>query len=258
MSAVARFAFLDHDGPIAFAHRGGASEAPENTLPAFQRAVDLGYRYLETDVHVTADGQLLAFHDDRLDRVTDGRGMIAELSYDTVRRARVDGREPIPLLADLLDAFPDARINIDAKSDGAVEPLMRVLREFDALDRVCVGGFSHSRLERIRSGAGPGLCTSMSPREVGLLRTASVTHRRLAPSAVPCAQVPTRQGALPLVDRAFVRVARRLGIQVHVWTIDDPAEMHRLLDLGVDGIMTDRPSVLRDVLTQRGQWPTAS
>src|SRR5688572_11562358 len=117
MPANAAYPFLDWPGPLAFAHRGGASEAPENTLPAFEQAVRLGYRYLETDVHTTADGELVAFHDDRLDRVTDRTGMVAELPWSTVRAARVDGREPIPLLEDLLGAFPEARVNIDPKAD---------------------------------------------------------------------------------------------------------------------------------------------
>src|SRR5690242_6649092 len=119
--------FLDWPGPLAFAHRGGASEAPENTLPAFEHAIRLGFTYLETDVHATADGQLVAFHDDHLDRVTDASGAIASLPWSVVQRARVDGREPIPLLEDLLGAFPDARVNIDPKHDDAVEPLAEVL-----------------------------------------------------------------------------------------------------------------------------------
>lgn len=127
--------YLDHDGPIPFAHRGGASEAPENTLPAFEYAVGLGYRYLETDVHATADGRLVAFHDASLDRVTDRRGRIAELPWSEVARAMVDGRAPIPLLNDLFEAFPDARINIDCKSDRAVEPLVHAVRAAGALER---------------------------------------------------------------------------------------------------------------------------
>ena len=115
--------FLDHPGVLAFAHRGGASDQPENTMPAFEHAVSMGYRYLETDVHRTSDGVLLAFHDDQLDRVTDGHGVVADLPYRSVRTALVDGREPIPLLEDLLGAFPDVRGNIDPKHDGAVDAL---------------------------------------------------------------------------------------------------------------------------------------
>ncbi len=247
------FEFLDWPGPIPFAHRGGAGEAPENTLPAFEQAVRLGYRYLETDAHLTADGVLLAFHDDRLDRVTDRAGLIAELPWSEVQRARVDGREPIPKLEDLLAAFPDARVNIDPKHDAAVEPLGEVLRRTGATRRVCIGSFSDRRLERMRTLVGPELCTSMGPRQTGRL---VVTARGVPAGAftAPCAQVPPRQGRVPLVTDRFLRAAHRRGIAVHVWTIDDPAEMTALLDLGVDGIMTDRPLLLKEVLVGRGEW----
>jgi glycerophosphoryl diester phosphodiesterase len=246
-----RFAYLDHDGPIAFAHRGGASEVPENTMPAFQHAVNLGFGYVETDVHATSDGMLLAFHDSRLDRVTDSKGIISEMTWEQVRTAKVDGLEPIPLLADLLTAWPNLRINIDPKKDNAVEPLIAVLREHNAVERVCIGAFSDARLRRIRSALGPGLCTSTGPLETARLRFASWKIGK-GPAGIGAAQVPVRQGPIPVVDRAFVSCGHRLGLAVHVWTIDDAAEMDRLLDLGVDGIMTDRPVILRDVFVRRG------
>lgn len=249
--AEARYEFLDNVGPLAFAHRGGASEAPENTMPAFEHAVNLGYRYIETDVHATKDGVLLAFHDTRLDRVTDMTGAIREMTFDEVRRARVDGREPIPLLADLLTAWPNLRINIDPKLDNAVEPLVAVIREHDAIGRVCIGAFSDARLRRIRQALGPALCTSTGPGETARLRLASWRVGR-APAGVGAAQVPVRQGPVTVVDRRFIDHAHVCGLHVHVWTIDDTAEMERLLDLGVDGIMTDRPVVLRDVFAGRG------
>jgi glycerophosphoryl diester phosphodiesterase len=254
MTPNAAFPFLDWPGPIAFAHRGGASEAPENTMPAFEHAVRLGYRYVETDVHVTADGELLAFHDDRLDRVTDRVGALADLPWSEVRAARVDGREPIPRFEDLLGAWPDLRINVDPKHDAAVEPLAKVLRRTGAVDRVGVGAFSDRRLARLQTLVGGGLCTSMGPRQVARLVAASRHLPGGAHLTSPCAQVPTHQGRIPLVTPAFVQTAHRRGVQVHVWTIDERDEMIRLLDLGVDGIMTDRPQVLKDVLIERGDW----
>ena len=250
---MSSFPFLDHPGPIPFAHRGGASEAPENTLPAFEHAVGLGFRYLETDVHATADGVLIAFHDDRLDRVTDRAGTIEQLTWAEVARARVDGREPIPLLEDVLGAWPDVRVNIDPKSDAAVEPLVEVLRRTASVDRVCVGSFSDERIDRVRDAIGPHLCTGMGPEElVGLIRAfqgETVTFRSQA------AQIPrTDPKGRPLATPELIEVAHRHGIAVHVWTIDDSAEMHELLDLGVDGIMTDRPAVLRTVFEDRGIW----
>ncbi|GAA1222519.1 glycerophosphodiester phosphodiesterase [Kitasatospora nipponensis] len=254
--------FLDHRGPLAFAHRGGDLGHPENSLAAFSAAVALGYRYLETDVHATADGALVAFHDSRLDRVTDRAGVVAELPWRTVGEARIGGTEPIPLLEDLLGAFPQARFNIDVKAAPAVAPLVEAIRRTDAWDRVCVGGFSDARLAAVRAAAGPRLATSLGPREVARLRLRSLAGplfpgRGGSWSGV-CAQVPERQRGVRVVDGAFVRTAHRLGLQVHVWTVDDPARIRALLDLGVDGIMADRIDVLRDVLEERGCWTDGS
>jgi glycerophosphoryl diester phosphodiesterase len=244
-----RHPYLDWPGPIAFAHRGGASEAPENTLPAFERAVGLGYHYLETDVHATADGVVVAFHDDDLMRTCGRPGHISELPWKDVASARVDGREPIPLLSDLLEAFPAARFNIDCKTDQVVGPLGDELERYAALDRVCVGSFSDRRLARIRRRFGPALCTSYGSVELGVLRVLGLSRAK-----VPAVQAPVTWRGRTLIDEPFVRRAHKRGLEVHAWTIDDAAEMARLLDLGVDGIMTDRPALLRDVLTGRGQW----
>jgi glycerophosphoryl diester phosphodiesterase len=242
--------YLDWDGPIPFAHRGGASDMPENTMPAFQYAIDHGYRYVETDVQVTRDGVLVAFHDNDLSRVCGRRGRISDLPWSEVQQALVDGREPIPLLEDMLGTWPDLRVNIDCKTDAAVPALVAALRRCNALDRVCVGAFSDRRMRRIRGLLGDGLCTALGPAAVAALRFGR--PRRAAANA---AQVPVRQGRLVVVDHRFVERAHALGIKVHVWTIDDAPEMERLLDLGVDGLMTDRPQVLREVFEARGLWP---
>lgn len=254
MAANAAFPFLDWPGPIAFAHRGGASEVPENTMPAFEHAVGLGYRYVETDVHVTADGELLAFHDSRLDRVTDRTGVIGELPWSTVKQAKVGGREPIPRFEDLLGTWPELRVNVDPKHDAAVEPLAKAILRTEAVHRVCVGAFSDKRIQRLQELVGAELCTSMGPRQVAWLVAASKGLPAGGRLTSPCAQVPTNQGPVALVTRDLVAAAHRRGVQVHVWTIDDRAEMVRLLDLGVDGLMTDRPQTLKDVLVERGQW----
>jgi glycerophosphoryl diester phosphodiesterase len=245
--------FLDHEGPIAFAHRGGGAEAPENTMAAFEHAVRLGYGYLELDVRATSDGEVVVFHDATLDRVTDRTGRIDRMSWRELREVRVDGTETVPRLVDVFDAWPDVRVNIDPKGDAAIEPLARLLRDHNLLDRVCVMAFSDRRLTRLRRLLGPRLCTALGP--------AGMTRLRLAASGVPIppgagdiAQVPPGLGPARLLDAGVMRAARRHGLPVHVWVVDYPGEMHRLLDLGVDGIMTDRPSALRQVLTERGLW----
>jgi glycerophosphoryl diester phosphodiesterase len=222
-------------------------------MPAFAGAVELGFRYVETDVHLTSDGKVLAFHDDRLDRVTDRVGVIEELPWSEVREALVDGKEPIPLLEDLLTTWPDLRVNIDPKHDAVVEPLARVLRSLDAIERVCIGSFSDRRIRHLEEVLGPELCTSLGPKGVAKLRASSFGLGRRHPGG-RCVQVPTTAGGVTLVDRRFIDRAHASDLDVHVWTIDDPDEMNNLLDLGVDGIMTDLPSVLRSVLIERGAW----
>ncbi|MFF9037287.1 glycerophosphodiester phosphodiesterase [Streptomyces sp. NPDC014892] len=254
MTALIRHPYLDHPGPIAFAHRGGAADGLENTTAQFRRAVESGYRYIETDVHATLDGKLVAFHDSTLDRMTDGAGRIADLPWKEIRRARVAGAEPVPLFEDLLEEFPDVRWNIDVKAESALHPLLNLIARTESWDRVCVGSFSESRVARAQRLAGPRLATSYGTSGVLGLRLRSwgvpATVRRSAVAA----QVPESHAGVPVVDHRFVRAAHARGLQVHVWTVNEPQRMHRLLDLGVDGIMTDHIDTLRKVLEDRGAW----
>jgi len=282
-------AFLDHPRPLAFAHRGGAAHAPENSWRAFEQAVGLGYEYLETDAQATADGVLLAFHDRTLDRVTGQPGRISRLAFKQIAGARIGGTEPIPVMEDLLAAWPDARFNIDVKDTPAIAPLAAVLRRTSAWDRVCVSSFSASRLRATRRALDRPVCMAASPLGTAMVRFAgppaprgsrgpqrqrsspqpaagpmaasarrpgAVATRlprplaeRLAGSGVRCVQVP-----VPVATPSFIGRAHQLGLQVHVWTVNDRPTMEALLDLGVDGIMTDDTVALRDVLVSRGQW----
>lgn len=249
--------YLDVDGPIALAHRGGHVDGLENSMAAFADAVTLGYRYLETDVHATRDGILVAFHDERLDRVTDRAGAIGELTWSEVSDARIGGREPVPRLDDVLGAWPDVRVNIDLKSDGAVAPFVARMRSRGDLDRVCVGSFSDARLREIRRAFGGRVCTSAGPRQVRILRVASYLGPlgRALPVRCDCVQVPTEHEGTVVVDQQMLAHCHARGLPVHVWTVNERSEMERLLDLGVDGIVTDETRVLREVLTERGRWP---
>ncbi len=248
--------FLDQEGPIAFVHRGGAAEGAENSLATFQRAFDLGFTYLETDVHATSDGVLVAVHDPTLDRVADRPGRLCELPWVDVAQARLADGSAVPRLPELLDALPQARINVDVKADDAVGPLIRLLNAHpDWLERVCVGSFSDARLTAIRAHFGPRVCTSTGPAGVLAHRLAAAV-RRPTPTRYlgNCLQVPVSLGRLAILTPGFVDAAHAQGLPVHAWTVDEPAEMIRLLDLGVDGIMTDRPENLRSVLSSRRQW----
>lgn len=254
----AGYSYLDSALPLAFAHRGGAADGDENTTAAFQRAVDLGYRYVETDVQATADGVPVIFHDANLRRVAGREELVGALRWADLSTIRVGGEQAVPRLVDVLGAWPGLRFNLDVKAWPAVRPLIDAIRHTGALERVLVASFSDRRLAYVRRALGPRLATSLGPAGVARLRLAALGRRGMLglTPGVPAAQVPVRLGPVRVVDRTFVTYAHRIGMQVHVWTIDDPDEINRLLDLGVDGIMTDRIEVLRDVLLSRGQWGT--
>ncbi|KAA1429369.1 glycerophosphodiester phosphodiesterase [Nocardioides antri] len=255
--------YLQNGRVLAFAHRGGAYhpeiEGLENTLSAFRHAVSLGYEYLETDVHVTKDGALLAFHDAVLERVTDRMGAIANLTLSEIREARIAGREQIPTFGQLLDAFPDARFNIDIKSDGAAEVLADVIREHDLWDRVLVGSFSPARVREFRRLTEGRVPTAAHLWEILVYRflPSARLANLLAGRDFVAFQIPHRRFGLRVASSGLVRRAHATGKHVHVWTVDDPDEMGDLLDRGVDGLFTDRTDLLKDVLVARGLWEGA-
>lgn len=259
--------------PRAFAHRGGARAYPENTLEAFAEAISLGYRYIETDVHLTRDGRFAVFHDDRLERTTDGAGVVRahtlrELAHlDAGYRFTPDGEQfpwrgrgaRIPALEDALALHPEARFNVELKGDdpSVAGPMWALIERLGVHDRMLVAAANHrvgDAFRRLARGAVP-----TSPGYDGILRFWLAVRSGIArlPRKMPLGglpfealQVPRTHGALRVVDSAFVRAAHARGIEVHVWTIDDPQEMHALLDLGVDGIMTDLPAVLAEVMAR--------
>ena len=246
---------------LALAHRGGARYEPnlhrENSRHAFEQAAALGYRYFETDVHATADGVLLAFHDDKLDRVTDRQGVLAELPYAAVAEARIHGIDPVPRLDELLTAFPDARFNIDAKSPAAVDLLADTIAEHGAGDRVCLSSFGVQRLHRLRRRVGRSVASSASAAGVAANRFLPWLTRVLNTPA-PALQIPVSHlfgsREVTVLTPQLIRTVHRAGKQVHVWTVDDADTIVRLLDLGVDGIFTDRIDTLKNVLTEHGRW----
>ena len=241
--------FLGLDGFLPIAHRGGGAEAPENSLSAFRRAAALGYQVLETDARATSDGVLVAHHDARLDRTTDRQGLIRRQPWSSVRLARV-GEDPISRLADLLEEFPSSRFNVDVKESAAIAPLVELIRSTRSQHRICVTSFSARRLNAVRSALGEGLVTALSPPEVLGLASVARGRRLLAHLAGrgSCVQVPERLGPAVLTDGRLVDAAHRLGLPVHVWTVNSAEVMRRLLELGVDGIMTDEITLLLSVI----------
>lgn len=220
-------------------------------MTAFRSAYELGYRYLETDVHLTADGVVVAFHDPGLARVAGIEGSIATNTWDELAEVDIGDGERIPRLGDLLDAFPDARFNIDAKSDAVATPLVEIVREHEALDRVLLASFSDRRVARMHAHADGRVCTSFGRTALAasLARSLRFPLRLGAASAL---QLPYRVFGRRFPSATYVDWAHREGLDIHAWTVDGSEDMHRLLDLGVDGIMTDRPSVLKAVFEERG------
>ncbi|SDU72262.1 glycerophosphodiester phosphodiesterase family protein [Jiangella alkaliphila] len=254
--------YLDRPGPLALAHRGFSLDGLENSMAAFAAAVELGYDYVETDVHATSDGVVVALHDATLDRVTDRTGAVAGLPWSEVSKALIGGVEPVPALEDVLGSWPRLRVNIDVKSAGAAAPLARVLDRTRAHDRVCIASFSDARRRAVLRRVAAPVATSAGQTLIAAFVAAASTPglRRFAGSVlrgVDCLQVPATFRGRAVVTPASVAAAHAAGKPVHVWTVNEPAELRRLLDLGVDGLITDRADLLRDVLRSRGQWHPA-
>ena len=263
---------------FGFVHRGGDEKKTENTLEAFQYSSDLGFVFMETDVQSTSDGRVVIFHDADLKRIAGIDKKIKDLTFDEVTNIDLINGGKIPSLEETLFSFPNLRFNIDIKTNSAVEESIKIIKSQEALTRVCLASFSNKRIRRIRKLAGSQSCTSMSQLEVvnaifhvlaenlgsgiNLRRKMrgdeayfkSKWMRATIPfNGIPdCAQVPVGQWGIPIVTQSFIRIMNLLGKFVHVWTIDEPEEMNRLIDLGVDGLMTDKPSILKSTLIDRG------
>jgi glycerophosphoryl diester phosphodiesterase len=257
--------YLDGPYPRAYAHRGWHLDelaGCENTMAAFRRAVAEGFEYLELDVHTTRDRVPIVHHDPFLDRTTDGTGLIATRSAAELSAVRVRGREPLPRLEQVLRELPSARITIELKTGSAVQPVLELLEETGSWERVCLGSFHDGWLNRARTSAGPRLCTSLGQSSAFGLRSRAWLDalpwpgpRLPTPPVIgDLAQLPHRFGRLTVVDATLLRTARASGREVHVWTINAPAQMAQLLDLGVDGLLSDRPDLLREQLAARGCW----
>ena len=242
-------------GPLAIAHRGGGALAQENSLAAFGVASALGLRYLETDIRVTCDGQLVCFHDDTLQRVTSATGPVRLKSLGELGALRINGVEPIPTFDDALDSFLDQCFSVDLKDRDGIEPLVKSLRRKGVAERVCVAGAWDGWLAQIRDEA-PDVTTALGWRSLGALLLCAQTGVRPPKSlaTAPFAHVPVKLGRIPIFIERLVAMSHDLGVRVVTWTVDEPAVMRPLLDAGVDAIITDRPDVLREVLVSRHQW----
>lgn len=248
--------------PLLLAHRGGvalpANAGIENSVRAVGNAVALGCRYIETDARASADGVAFAFHDEHLGRVAPESGFgekpFGELTAAEIRSVRMSGGESFATIAELLAAFPETRFNIDVKTESVIEPTLRAVREADAVGRVLIASFDYKRLSRVRREM-PDVLTSATPAETLALRLLPSLFGRFATrGGAVCLQIPEYRHGFKVLTPGLIKAAHKRGMQVHVWTVDDPDDAARLLDAGVDGLITDRPDTIREVLEQRGAW----
>jgi glycerophosphoryl diester phosphodiesterase len=238
---------------LAFAHRGGNEFAPENSFRAFKSAVDIGYKYLETDVHLTKDGFLIAFHDDTLDRVTDKSGLIRDLTLSEIKKAKIAGTDEIPLLSELLNSFTDCFFNIDCKVDETVQPLINLINNKDFINRVCIGSFSQKRINFIRKSLGKDVKTSMGPAEVILSKFLSYTSLGYNFKS-SYTSIPIRRYGINLLEERNIKYLKSNNQKVIAWTINDEDQMKMLINIGIDGIMTDNLTLLKKVLIEESLW----
>lgn len=250
-------AYFDNGGlPVALAHRGFSLDGLENSMAAFQAAIDLGYRYLETDAHGTADGVAVALHDSTLDRTTDATGEVSMRQWSSVKVARIGGIEPVPALEDVLGTWPDVKVNIDVKGESGIVPVAQAIERTRSHDRVCIGSFSAHRRRATIARLSRPVASPASQREaiawwlgtwVGADAGATLGH-------VDALQIPWRTRSVPFLSARQIALAQEAGKEVHVWTVNRRDHMERLLDMGVNGLVSDRADILKRVLVERGQW----
>jgi glycerophosphoryl diester phosphodiesterase len=260
--------YLEGPRPRLFAHRGASGTAPENTLEAFAEGLAAGADRLELDIHATADGEIVVFHDETLERTTNGRGLVRARTLAELKKLDAgynfrdeSGRFPwrgkgvrVATLAEVLEEFPGVPLNVELKYDDGkeAEAFFDVVDAHDARDRVLAAAFEDHIIQRLRH-VGRDVVTSLSAAEVAQFVGGCLTdnlHDYVAPGRA--LQVPPRHEDIEIVTPAFVESAHRFGMEVHVWTINDEAEMERLLDLGIDGLMSDFPGRALEVFRRKG------
>lgn len=254
---IVRHPYFDTGGAVAaLAHRGFSRDGLENSMAAFEAAVELGFRYVETDAHGTSDGVAVALHDASLDRTTDSRGEVAKLRWSQVKGAKIGGVEPVPLFEDLLGTWPELRVNVDVKGESGIRPIAEAIERTKAHDRVCVASFSTARRRATVKLLSRPVATSAGTSEAGAFWAASAVGGGAAGALadVDALQVPWRVGRARVLFARQVRSAHGAGREVHVWTVNERADMEALLDMGVDGLISDRADLLRAVLVERGRW----
>ena len=243
--------FFEDYSFFGFVHRGGDEVETENTIEAFKYSSDLGFVFIETDVQATKDEHVVIFHDASLKRMAGVNKSINELTLKEINEINLLGGGKIPLLSEALETFPDLRFNIDIKTEDALEETIQIIKKMNFLDKTCLASFSSSRLKRIKNLAGPEACISSGQMDIFKMMCQSIGIE-LQATMSQCAQIPVKQWGVPVLTKRFIETAKKQNKFVHVWTIDDIDQMFELIEFGVDGLMTDKPSVLKEAMLKKG------
>lgn len=243
--------------PIVLAHRAGGNEAPENSLTAFTKMEQLGFRYIETDVHSTKDGVVIIFHDSALERTTNGKGKVAQYSWNELKEIRDDSGNGLLRLDEVLEKYPNLFLNIDAKTSHVVPSLVHVISSKNAFSRISLASFSEPRLKRLRKML-PGMVSSLGQEAIALLVLQSKLPKKWQPyfdwlvpgvkKGVQAVQIPAMFGKIKVLTPQLIELCHRRKQAVHIWTVNEATEMLEFLAMGVDAIITDEPSLARRVI----------
>ncbi|MDF2858965.1 MAG: glycerophosphodiester phosphodiesterase [Neobacillus sp.] len=270
VSTIDSKGFFENNRPLVIAHQGGELLAPSNTMASFKKAADMGVDVLETDIHITKDGHLVAIHDPTVDRTTNGIGSVADMTLEEIQKLDagyhfkdLDGNYSyrnkgvyIPTVEEMFQTFTDLRIEIEIKDDNPPERIDEIasklwilINKYQMEDKILIASFDQAIMDTFESYAKGRVATSAGRAEV---KNFVVTHkfflRNLYVPSVDAFQIPTEDSGFDLTDQRLIDGAHRLGMQIHYWTIDDPKTMEKLIDAGADGILTNRPDLLLDLL----------
>ena len=241
--------YLNYSGLAVLAHRGGSIESLENTIESFHYSISLGCKFIETDVQVSSDGIPYIFHDETLKRLTGISKKFSSLDSNEIDRLRIFKSHKIPRLDEALKTFPDTYFQIDVKTDEVAMPALDVIYQRNAQDRVCIASFNSKRLLRVHNKY-PDICLSMGPNEVGkmLLSSYGLYKNNIIGD---CLQIPIYYYGIKVVTKRFVDFIHNKGLKICVWTINDEKTFKTLIEMKVDGIITDKPKLLYEVLNSQ-------
>ncbi len=247
--------YINSTNIAPIAHRGASLLATENSFESFRKALDLGYRIIETDIHSSKDGTAYIFHDATLERLTGENLKISDLNDIDIDSLKLNKSSIIPRLSNVFEEFPEGLFNLDAKTWESIMPIASVIKKMGCHSRVCIGSFNHKRINAIIGELGVETCHSMGTRDVIKFYLGAQIQRNQSFTS-QCIQLPIKQFGISLMTEKVLKYARKLGIKIHFWTINDPVTMQKLLELNVDGIMTDDCVLLKKIMKKKNKWPS--